>query len=381
MRKSEYTSVVKIFAIWLFCFSILIVLFVKYVPYKENFLGGGLANYLKNPYLWALSNFDGEHYLSIASNGYRTLTYFFFPLYPTIIHLLGNIFGNGLFVLNIIGASVSVVSLLFALFGLHKLLSLDFDEKTTYLIMLLVLLFPTSFYFATVYTESLFFALAVWTFYFARKSRWGIAAFLGVFLTATRIVGIAILPALLAEWFIQYRKKLRTSTKPLSYISFVPLGLVSYLAYVWYEAGNVIEVFKNVSIFGPQRSSSIILLPQVFYRYIFKILPSLNTNYFPVIFTTYLEFMIGTVFLLIIVFSFRKLRLSYWVFLLLGYLIPTLSGSFSSLPRYVLVLFPAYIFAAILLSKNKFLLFAFIVISTILLVVSFGLFARGYWIS
>ncbi|MCX6706188.1 MAG: hypothetical protein NTV24_03760 [Candidatus Woesebacteria bacterium] len=138
----------------------------------------------------------------------------------------------------------------------------------------------------------------------------------------------------------------------------------------------------SLPAFGEQRSSIPILLPQVIYRYVFKILPNLNYSYFAGTFTTIMEFVVGIIFLVISVISFFKLRLSYSLFLILGYLIPTLSGSFSSLPRYVLVLFPAFILFSVWLDKTSRLVR--IVSYTILLVgliISLSLFTRGFWLA
>jgi hypothetical protein len=153
------------------------------------------------------------------------------------------------------------------------------------------------------------------------------------------------------------------------------------MVYLQRVYGNALAFYTDLSIFGQQRSNHLITLPQVFYRYIVEILPALKTSFFPVIFTTWFEFSIGLFFLLFIIYAFNKIRLSFWAFLTLCYLIPTFSGSFSSLPRYVLVLFPTFILLGILGVKSKTFLFVFGAISAILLVISFSLFARGYWIS
>jgi hypothetical protein len=65
-----------------------------------------------------------------------------------------------------------------------------------------------------------------------------------------------------------------------------------------------------------------------------------------------------------------------------GYLIPTLSGSFSSLPRYVLVLFPGFILMAVWLSKkSRWLQTAVLLILFLALGIATALFARGYWVA
>jgi hypothetical protein len=160
------------------------------------------------------------------------------------------------------------------------------------------------------------------------------------------------------------------------------VGVISYLYYLYIKTGDPLIFIHSVEVFGQQRSSTLIMLPQVFYRYIFKILPSINYNYLPVAISTYLEILSAIVFGILIFVSFIKLRLSYAVYAISAYIIPTLSGSFSSLPRYVLVIFPAFILSAMYISKlglvKKILIFG---ILFTLFAVTTSLFLRGYWIS
>jgi len=381
MQRSEYLFILKVFIGWAAILFLILFLAVKFVPLQTNFLGGGLGNYLKNPYFWSWGNFDGEHYTLIAMRGYGFGERAFFPLYPILINLIGRIFGGSLSSFYFSGILISLISFFAALIGFYKLVKIDFSEKIAKISIIILLLFPTSFYFAGIYTESLFFVLAVWSLYFARRGRWYLATSLGVLLTATRFVGLIIFPVIIIEWFLQNRKKKNfLKLFPFQTLA-IPAGLLVYMTYLQRTIHNALAFYSDLSIFGQQRSSHLITLPQVYYRYVFEILPSLHTAFFPVIFTSIFEFTIGVVYLAISLFSFFKIRLSYATFLFLGYLIPTFSGSFSSLPRYVLVLFPAFLLFGILGAKSKTFLFIFGGISFILLIISFSLFARGYWIS
>ena len=379
MQKSELSFIVKSYLFWIVVLFTILFFAVKFIPVQKDFLGGGHTNYLKNPYIWSWGNFDGEHYMAVAQNGYKPLTYFFFPTYPVLIKFFSTFFGTSLHSYLFSGIFVSYASLVIGLIGFYKLIRLDFKANIARLSILLLLIFPTSFYFASVYTESLFFALTIWFFYLARKKNYLIAAVIAGVATTTRVVGI-ILPLVLLVEMLKEKENIFKFKNILSLL-ISPLGIITYMSFLKAATGNFLEFFSTVSIFGAQRESALITLPQVFYRYIFKVLPSIHTTFFPAIFTPWIEFTVAIFFLAISVWAFFKLRLSYSIFLLFGYLIPTLSGSFSSLPRYVLILFPAFILLASNFTKHKFLLVAFSVISSILLVISFSLFARGYWVS
>jgi Gpi18-like mannosyltransferase len=382
MNKSDRLFIFFSYLAWLGVLLTIVFFAERFFPLQHNFLGGGLVNYLKNPFLWSFGNFDGEHYIAIAQYGYQPLTYFFFPMYPILINFLSNIFGGGIDTFLKSGIFISNISFVMALIGLYKLLSLDFKKNIIRNTILLLFVFPTSFYFSGVYTESLFLAFVVWSLYFARNKKWLFAGFLAALATSTRIVGLALVAAIAVEIFLEWRanKKINLLV-PLMSLAISILGIGIYVGYVWVMTGDPFNFYNSVNIFGAQRSNHLILLPQVFYRYFFKILPNLNYSVLSVYFPPLLELVVGLLFTMLSILSFFKIRLSYAVYLTLGFLIPSLSGSFSSLPRYVLVLFPAFCLVAQWLDNKKLFSFAILSISFILLVISYSLFSRGYWIS
>ena len=73
--------------------------------------------------------------------------------------------------------------------------------------------------------------------------------------------------------------------------------------------------------------------------------------------------------------------LSYVFFALAGFLSPTIQGSFSSVPRYVIVFFPSFIVLALLISKfPRKARYAYLVVSLLLMFFEAALFLRGYWV-
>lgn len=344
MKSLDNWFVIKSFLIWKIITFFPIFLTPYFFKLQNNFLGGGLQNYLSNPYLWSWANFDGEHYLSIAKMGYANGEQAFFPLFPILIKTLGNNIWSGILISNTI--------FLIALFGLYKLIRLDYSTKIAKLSIILLLIFPTAFYFGAVYTESLFLGLIVWSFYFFRTNKYLLGVILGIFSSLTRVIGI------------------------------IPVGLLGYMGYSKYKWDDYLAFFHSAKNFGEQRSDHLILLPQVFYRYFVKIIPNLTWSYFPVVFTTLLEISVATLVLFLIFKSFTKIRIEYWLFLTFGYLVPTLSGSFSSLPRYVVVLFPMFIYLAVVLERtNKYLRLGIYLFMAIIALLAQMLFVRGYFVS
>ena len=364
--------------IWVFVFLLLAIVFV---PLRLHFLGGGLEHYLRIPYFWAWANFDGEHYLSIAQHGYGQGERAFFPLYPLLMRLFVWPWRGDLFFLQIAGLFISHVAFFLALLGLWKLIRLDFKRGIAQITILLLLFFPTSFYFGSIYTESLFLALSVWAFYAARRGWWLLTGILGGLASATRFVGIVLFPAMLVEWWIHNKvKSEKLKVRSFLPLLIVPLGLLFYMYYLQKTTGDPFAFLHTLTWFGEQRSATPILLPQVFWRY-FKISMDLKWQD-PFFFTFLLEATTAVLFLVAGIIAFLKLRFSYAVFLIFSYLAPTFSGSFSSLPRYAIVLFPAFILGAIFLYKKPlWAKFCAAVLLFILLGVATALFVRGYWIA
>lgn len=376
--KKDLLKVISWFLIWRVSLFLVLILAIQFLPrFGNNFFGGGLVNYQKNPYLFAWANFDGEHYLSIAEIGYRGLEQAFFPIYPLLMRILASTIDVNAYYLTLAGILISTFSTLGALVILFRLIKLDYNEKIAFRTILSLLLFPTSFYLGAVYTESLFLLLIVGSFYFARKGNFFFATLLGIVASATRVFGVLLLPALLIEVWQQNR----FFNKKTLWLFLIPLGFLSYMFYQWLTVGDPLAFYHLQLIVGPQHQSGIILFPQVVYRYI-KILITLdfrNTLY-P---TMILELFTGLLFFALPIYGFfKKVRLSYLFFAFFNFLAPTIQGSFSSLPRYILVFFPSFLALAVFLSTQKKLVRIFILsLSGIWLVVNAAMFFRGYWVA
>jgi len=329
------------------------------------------------PLIWSWANFDGFHYLTIAEKGYLFgSTQAFFPLFPILVRLgkvlIGNFLLSGLLLNHLFFAASLCV--------FYKLIRLDFKKKVGFWALIFLTFFPTSFFFLSLYTESLFLLLVLLSFYLWRKKRHFLAGFVGALASATRIAGIFLVPAFLYE----IRKPPVTSRqspvwKKFFYALLPSIGLLSYMFYLKSKFGDPF-LFAHVQegFGGGRQTDKLVLLYQVFWRYLKMVLTVNRTN--PLYFTVWLEVGSAALFLALLVFAyFKKVRKSYLIFAILAYLLPTLTGTFSSMPRYVLGLFPGFI--ALALIKNKTLRFAWLATSLILLFICTIMFTRGYWVA
>lgn len=370
------------FLTWRFALIVISFLATSFLPlgYQDRFLGGGSINYRASPQFFSWANFDGEHYLSIAIFGYKHLEQAFFPVYPMIISFFSRPNPSDLQTLlvnsTIVGLIVSNVSFVLALIFLFELIMLDFSKKIAYLTILLIIVFPTSFYFGALYNESLFLLLSVLSFYSARKGKWFAAGMFGMVSSATRVFGILLLPALLIEAWQQ-----RVNFSKMFWIFLIPLGLGVYMWYLNLTIGDPIAFYNFQKLVGEQHQAGIITLPQVYFRYL-KMFATVSPKN-PIFQTIGLEFFVGLTFFILPIYGYlKKIRFSYLTFAMLGFLAPTIQGSFSSLPRYVIVFFPSFLSAALWIDTLPKLLKVILLSSSFfILVAETALYLRGYWVA
>ena len=366
----------SIFLVWRLSLYLFLLLGFLFVPVAgPNFFGGGFKLYNQFFYILPWANYDGEHYMSIAMDGYKSLEQAFFPLYPLLIHIGSWFFPRGFVISASVGFILANLALLGSLGLLYKLVRLDYSQKVAFYTILLLLFFPTSFYFGAVYTESLFLLLSVGSFYFARKEKWWIAAILGILACTTRVFGVLLLPALLIEIW-QSKRKIK-NWYPLLLI---PLGLVFYMTYLWKTVGDPLAFYHLQSLIGEHRQQGIILFPQVVYRYFNILLHYRSLDIFLASFL--LEFVATLLFVVVpLVGFFKKVRLSYIFYSLVSVLLPTIQGSFSSGSRYVLVIFPVFIMMALLIEswQSRYRIMVFSLLGIMLAFYTI-LFTRGYWV-
>jgi Gpi18-like mannosyltransferase len=378
----KFKKYIHYFLTWRFSLLLIATLAIFFIPLRSGYtLQAESFSFANLATMWA--NFDGLHYLSLAEDGYENLysqsQYAFFPVYPFLIRKL-SIMGSYL----TSALLISHISLILAIYVFYKLVLLDFSKRIALRAVFLVSIFPTSFFFGSINSESLFLLLTVSMFYLVRKKLFLPAALLAAIASATRLVGIFLWPVLFIELWQVNKRQVRNVLKDprLTLMLLPPLGLLSFMRFQFLHTGNWISFITGQPSFGANRTvDKLILLHQVFYRY-FKMLTSLNPFADPIYFTVALELIITIFFLGLVVHSFKKTRLSYAVFAALSFLTPTLTGTFSSMPRYVLTIFPAFIVLAIFFNnwskKTKKL---YVLISVILSITSVVLYTRGYFIA
>ncbi len=360
-------KIVILFLIWrvfLFAVAGLSPVFIhefgaRFPYYQERLIATKLPHFI-----WSFGNFDGVHYLGIAKDAYAAqYTQAFFPFYPILIKAVSFLTFGSLLVSALL---ISNISFLASLLIFYKFISKTQGEKTAFWSILFLLSFPTSFFFGAVYTESVFFLLIISAFYLAEQGKIWQASALGALASLTRLVGVFLAPALI----------FKKGIKPWATLFFIPTGLIAYMVFLQIKFNNPLYFLTSQQVFGQERlSNGIILLPQVFYRY-FKILASAHgLPLVSAIFELLATIWVGAALIL----AFKKVKLEWLIFSLLVVITPTLTGTFASMPRYILVAFPIYLVPAYI--KNTQIKIVLLSAASLLLAIATAFFAQGYWVA
>jgi hypothetical protein len=314
---------------------------------------------------WMWSKWDSGHFLQIARHGYlnegeERFFIVFLPLYPFLIHC-------GAFFIHSYewaGVIISNLSLFIAGCYLYYLIRLDFNRHIARYAVLLLMFFPFSFFGGIVYSDSLFLALSIMTFYYLRKINWAVAACCGFLASLTRNFGVLLVAPALVELFLATDLVVKLKTRDYSglkefgrqigYSLAIPCGFGVYLLYNkivtgdWFKFaiyqrehwGNRFGFFAaNLANYLGYATNSkacdriVMWIPQM-------VLLGLGLGLF------FYGF-------------YRKIRLSYLVYMLL-YLFTCASATWLiSGSRYIMGLFPIYPLMALLVYQQKWRTVAF----------------------
>jgi hypothetical protein len=330
--------------------------------------------------LWSWASFDGAHYLKMAVEGYTAdFTQAFFPFYPLLIRLAGFLFNN----LLISGLIISNISFVLFIFFLYKELKLNFSRKTALQVIRLYMFFPTSFFFNSVYTESLFMLFSVLGFYLLSKKKYFWSFLTGGVASGIRLIGVFLSLGFFAGWFKSFEKldlkkifKGFTLLKVFVY-GFISLsGFLAYLLFLNFKFGTPFAFLNAMSLWQKQK---FVFFLQTFFRY-FKILLDFSLP-LEIYLVALFEVMTAFLFSFLLIKSFKKIKPSYFVYSFFAFFLPLSSGTFSSLPRYVLALFPLFVVLSSIIKRHKVFKLFYWLFNFIFLILSMVFFTQGIFVA
>jgi hypothetical protein len=385
------------------------------------------------------ARWDAAWYETIAHYGYRPdLGAFtaprtaFFPLYPLGLRAISDLGAPPV----LAGVLLSLAALAAGLYGLHRLSTLEAARLrladgagVARLAVLSCALAPMAFFFSALYSESLYLALSVGVFGFARRGRWGPAATCAALAGATRSTGIVLaLPLALiylygpredrppereraaapgagkgthvgargAAVLARLRPRYRMHSNSL-WILLVPAGLGLYMAYLALAGGDALAPFRAQAVWsrhfaGPY--GGVWDGTAAAWGAVRQLLSFQNAHlYYPVASGSpaiaaghnllAFAFLAGAV--VAVVGVLRLLPLAYGAYALgalalpLSY--PVASQPLMSLPRFLLVLFPLNIWLAVRLVSRPRLARALLVVSALSLAFFAAEFSTWHWVA
>ncbi len=357
--------------------------------------------YLIDPMMNRQVAWDSEYYLSIAVNGYEdprmrrvetrggmiSQNYAFYPLYPLTINFFQNFLNLLPFDFTAIGRAalmgvlVSIFGTLVGCLAFYDLAKRLLDEDGAIRAVFFMLIFPSAFFFAQVYSEGLFTGLMLAVLACIGRKKWLLAALLTVPAIFARAIGLALVLPLGWAWLEDsgLLKAVLNKQKPkLTWQVFLQAGsiLIPVAAYAAWSASIYGKNFHLVEdgFFGRNMFD----IPRSIYAILDGLRLATSGNPQAMV----LHQMEFASLILAIIASFWILRKAPGIglYCLLALAVPIFSGSFQSNIRYVLAV-PALFLMLASLGKNKAFDRGWTLVSVLLLAMETFLFTYDMWVA
>ncbi|MGW2703690.1 hypothetical protein [Streptomyces sp. NPDC001340] len=242
------------------CYAVLkligFAVFMKLVDYsgshltKPPRLGGGT-------HPWdVLASWDGWWYQEVAEFGYtpqlvpvtaspwytfQENSAAFFPLYPSLMRLVSDVTGLGLFGA---GMLVSVAASLLAAAGIFAVAEQLGGVRAGVVAAGLWAVAPGSGAEWAVYSDSTFVALAAWSCYAVMTRRWIPAGLLTLIAGLNRPTSVTLIAAVSLAALVALVRRTDGIARPLVAMTLAPLGLFGYVGWVGWRMGDWSGYFK-----------------------------------------------------------------------------------------------------------------------------------------
>jgi hypothetical protein len=249
---------------------------------------------------------------------------------------------------------------------------LDFNAGIAQKALLFLGVFPTAYFLSAPYTEGLFFALVISSFYYSRLSKWPLAGFLSFFAALTRIAGLFMLPVLMVEYLHQKGWKPRKTDLNAIWTFSALGGFLVYLNINSQIMGNAFA-FTQIQLTHWYNTLDPVL---GFSRAINWSLcgygpENLMLGVAPLVFAALGIIALAGGFIM-------QMRSSYMVYMILTWMLAVSTSFWISVPRYVMAMFPMFILMA-LFSRRKITTVAIAMVSAVGLCYFTVAFALGQW--
>src|SRR4051812_43534229 len=256
---------------------------------------------------------------------------------------------------------------------LYRLAALDLPRRRAERAVLLTAIFPFSFFFGAVYTESTFLLFTLLAFYGFRTGRWTLGGVAGAIAGATRVTGILMWPALAWVAWRSAKPVARDRVGAAAGLVVATLGFAGYCAYIYsltrqpfLWAAALTRWGGGYHPGGAPWSAPVELVNRLL-THPYAFLASQPMAVYDTLYGV-----TALLFVAAIPLVWRKLGAAYGVFMLLNLYVPLSSGAFEGLGRYCSVLFPMFVWLASI--RQRFFYIAVVVLFALFYTLGLALF-------
>lgn len=313
--------------------------------------------------------FDANWYLSLAERGYGNIPGddHFPPLFPLLIRVLQPVFGSSF----LAGLFISHVATLYTLKLLYDVFVHWGGETIGGRALLFFVIYPTFFFFFSVYSEPIFLVAVLLSLKAMNSRSWAWAGFWVFCAILTRLQGAALLAPML---YLMWRDR-PILKKPAHWMGLIIAGIggLSYLCLRSIQATSGVFPFVEADLHAH------LVPPWETYWYAVETILSGNATFIDI-----LNWVVVTLFIILLVWGWRKIPLEYNLYATFSLLIMLIrivdTQPLISMSRYSLTLFPAF-FALSLTSENAVLRRVIIYTSILLNLYLSGQFFIWGWVA
>ena len=218
-----------------------------WAPVHHGIHGQGAYTPLGDLLFGTLNRWDAGWFVRIALHGYEVKqTAAFFPVYPILLRGLAFVVRSHL----VAGVLISIVAAGATAELLFRIARTRLGERGARDAVLLFALYPISFVFTAVYSDALFLLFATASFYAAQRGRGLAAGVAGGLAVGTRLLGLALLPALVILLW-------RRGVRGLASLVLLPGALGLYVLYLHEHFGDALAFQHAEQGFWQRHTSTI----------------------------------------------------------------------------------------------------------------------------
>jgi len=320
----------------------------------------------------SFTTWDAQHYIQVATRWYQPNhpSNAFFPLFPTFIALSSQLLFGNVIIAGFLVSTVTSIAAMLVLFGLvERIFNRDVAWKT----VLLLITFPTAFYFHLIYSEGTFLLIIALAFWWLRFGNIFTRTMGHTLLSLSRPQGVL----LILSHGIALLCNPKQWRRFLPAIAGLGLGYLLYMLIMYFSTGSLLSGLAAQAYFATNNGLDNLLHPlhwltRNFIFYDWTVLHGITQSLFNRVF--FFGFMLALPFL------YRSVDRDLFWYTAIVAGVTAVSGDLVSWPRYMLMLFPVFILLALKI-KKRYILVTWGIVSGLLQICLLLAHTQNFWVA